>query len=332
MARRLRVKRINTVGFVDKGDDPEAQIVFWKRSGEDIDKRIVQRGAQWCVTTEDGSKTLGCHGTREAALRQLAAVEAVKRHKESPMKAFLKALGEAVGIPSDQADKLLADTGANDSGDEDGGTNTGEQHMSDLDKLQADLAAMTKRAEDAEARVAELEPEGEGDTEEILKDLPEDVIKRFEALEQQSRAAEEKLQKAEEKLQKAEQDRQNEAYVRKAAAYTHIPGVTPDDFGTLLRKMESGLDEDEREKLAEILNATNEALRTSVVYKELGGNGQDMGTVGAEVNKLAEEEMKADSSLSLQAARGLVWKKHPELRRAYDAQRDELRKHLRTED
>jgi hypothetical protein len=29
---RLRIRAINTVGFVDKGDDPVAEIVFWKRA------------------------------------------------------------------------------------------------------------------------------------------------------------------------------------------------------------------------------------------------------------------------------------------------------------
>ena len=37
MPQRLRIKRIDTVGFVDKGDDPEATVVFWKRA-DDVDK------------------------------------------------------------------------------------------------------------------------------------------------------------------------------------------------------------------------------------------------------------------------------------------------------
>jgi len=32
---RLRVKRIDTVGFVDKGDDPEAVVAFWKKRMEE---------------------------------------------------------------------------------------------------------------------------------------------------------------------------------------------------------------------------------------------------------------------------------------------------------
>jgi hypothetical protein len=40
-----------------------------------IAKKIVRRDGQWCVTTADGSETLGCHDTEAAAQRQLRAIE-----------------------------------------------------------------------------------------------------------------------------------------------------------------------------------------------------------------------------------------------------------------
>ena len=43
-----------------------------------VQYKIVKRGARYCVTTEDGSRTLGCHSTRAEALKQLRAVEANK--------------------------------------------------------------------------------------------------------------------------------------------------------------------------------------------------------------------------------------------------------------
>jgi len=58
---------------VEKGKDPECTFC------EEIAKRVVKRGEEWCVTTEDGSKTLGCHDTQAKAIQQLAAVEANKR-------------------------------------------------------------------------------------------------------------------------------------------------------------------------------------------------------------------------------------------------------------
>jgi hypothetical protein len=43
-----------------------------------VEKSIVERDGQYCVTTLDGKKTLGCHPTKEEAQRHLAAIEANK--------------------------------------------------------------------------------------------------------------------------------------------------------------------------------------------------------------------------------------------------------------
>ena len=42
-----------------------------------MEKKVVQRGEEWCVTTMDG-KTIACHPTKEEALAQLRAIEANK--------------------------------------------------------------------------------------------------------------------------------------------------------------------------------------------------------------------------------------------------------------
>lgn len=72
---RLRVRQLNTVGFVDKGDDPKAEIVFFKRHEDDLHKRIVERGGKFILMDQAGTKILGTHNTRAEAERQLAAVD-----------------------------------------------------------------------------------------------------------------------------------------------------------------------------------------------------------------------------------------------------------------
>jgi hypothetical protein len=47
--------------------------------------RIVKRGSQWCVVSEDGSKNLGCSPTREGAVQRLRQVEHFKNTKGSHM-------------------------------------------------------------------------------------------------------------------------------------------------------------------------------------------------------------------------------------------------------
>lgn len=41
-------------------------------------KKITKKGDKWCVLSEDGSETLGCHNSRDEAIDQLQAIEANK--------------------------------------------------------------------------------------------------------------------------------------------------------------------------------------------------------------------------------------------------------------
>jgi len=63
----------------ERSDYPLIGTTVFMRRTVRIAKRIEHRGNEWCVTTEDGAKTLGCHSTKEEAIRQLAAVEIHKR-------------------------------------------------------------------------------------------------------------------------------------------------------------------------------------------------------------------------------------------------------------
>ena len=49
-----------------------------------LEKKIVRRGEQYCVTNADGSRTLGCHDTQAAAAKQLRAIEANKAAGDDP--------------------------------------------------------------------------------------------------------------------------------------------------------------------------------------------------------------------------------------------------------
>lgn len=42
---------------------------------------IKKSGSKWLVTSKDGSKVLGKHDTKKAALEQLRAIEASKRER-----------------------------------------------------------------------------------------------------------------------------------------------------------------------------------------------------------------------------------------------------------
>lgn len=85
MARsRVRTRR-------EKRADPEPD------SGDaaDVSKKIVRRGTQYCVTSEDGSRNFGCFATRAEAERRLGQVESFKDEKADWTAAFINSLPDS---------------------------------------------------------------------------------------------------------------------------------------------------------------------------------------------------------------------------------------------
>lgn len=60
--------------------EPAPMLERYRDDGEVRIYKITKRGDEFCVTTEDGSKTLGCHDSKEKAMAQLRAVEANKNN------------------------------------------------------------------------------------------------------------------------------------------------------------------------------------------------------------------------------------------------------------
>jgi HK97 family phage prohead protease len=76
-AGNRRVEEV--LALLDAGPEPGAEHESKPDPpGKAITKRIVERDGQWCVVSEDGAKTLGCHPSRAEAVEQLQAVEANK--------------------------------------------------------------------------------------------------------------------------------------------------------------------------------------------------------------------------------------------------------------
>lgn len=78
MPQRLRVKEIQTVGFVDKGDDPSAEIVFFKRQ--------ARKKVSWLRTTKE---------------RKMA--------KDKDKNGLLAGILKAFGLGEEEAQKILSD-------------------------------------------------------------------------------------------------------------------------------------------------------------------------------------------------------------------------------
>ena len=257
MSQILRLNEIQRVAFVDKGDNPTAEVVIHKRlhpedHDEELEKRIVERDGQFCVVSDDGSETLGCHDTESEALEQLRAVEANKAKdsdmdEESLFRKFLRFLKNE--------DVEMSDTDQNTDG-------------FDVEKLDDEAREafdeLNDELEKAQARIDELEAaDADPDADEgVAKaDLPDEVRKALEDAE--SRASE-----AEERIEKLEMEKRRERFITKAASFDNLPGVTGDDFGEILMKIDEALTEDEFDAFEKVLRGADNAI-------EEGSRGQD---------------------------------------------------------
>ena len=350
MPTRLRITRLDRVGFVDKGDDPEATIVFWKRA-----ETFAEQGDEQQLRNEIWDTTHGMSRALESALFDAEedqdpeaiiltsldqfvatvkaklpmwlqgkavdktakgdAVPTPEKNEGSRIQKMVKFLLSDIGWPKEKIEKLGLDEGS--EGDP---AKEGDMEGFDVTKLpdeaQAEFVKLQEKITEQEGLLAaEGESDGDGDGGEGDADpLPEEVQKRLDK-------ADERAQAAEDRVTKMESDRENERFLKLAGDYT-LPGWTADDCGPILRKIHGSLDEDEVKKFTEILKGASEAIKTGNLLKEVGvGGDPEEGSAEAEVKIEVEKLMAADAELDEQAARGQVFRKNGALQARYTAER-----------
>lgn len=136
----------------------------------------------------------------------------------------------------------------------------------------------------------------------------------------------EALQKSEADKAKAEADRRREQFVRKAAEFKHLPGVTADDMGSILEKADRLLPKAENDKLVAVLKSANEIVGQSALFGERGSAASGEKTAYGEITAKAEDLRKADGKLTLEQARARVIKSNPDLFRRYQTEIDDLKR------
>jgi len=281
---RLHVKRLDTVGFVDRGDDPAATVVFFKRREQPVQKYIEEKDGKFCVYSEDGKK-LGEHDSRDDAEAQLRAIEANK--------------GKMEKLPAEGA-------GAAANGQEQAApTPTEEATMFDVTKLSTEAQAEFKKLTD---KVTELE--GQLNPPKPAP-LPADVQKKIDETEKRANDLAEQVQKLQDQ-------REAETFIAKAKALS----LPADDFGSILRKISKALTAEEMTKLETTLKALAEQVRQAGLFKEIGRGGTGAATeTEAKVAELVKEVRKANPTWAAERAHGEVMKNHPALRRALEEER-----------
>jgi hypothetical protein len=178
----------------------------------------------------------------------------------------------------------------------------------DDDKDQEDDAPQNKKAK----KMAKKADKGavEKALEKIEKEedidlLPEDIQKAVRPLWKHN------VELAE-KIEKMEDERLTKEFIAKAAEFTRLP-KTP-EFATVLKSMSQKLDADEFAVVEGVFKASEEALKESGLFAEVGSTIAVAGTPQGKLEAMAKERLtKSDGKLTYEQAMADVTMEHPEI-------------------
>jgi len=291
--QRLRLTRLDSVGFVDQGANPVADITLWKRHQPD------QTGDDMA----DQNKTPDANEVAKAVLSALQksgyaiatdsgyAIATDANDLLKQIAALLSKSGYAIATDSGYA--IATDSGY--------AIATDRVRQPFMKRFLKALGLSDAQVEAVEKVDAQPEP------------MDAEVAKRMADAEKRAAEAEAVAKAATDRISALELQRRTEQAVEKARGFAHLP-VKPEEFGVILRKVNDGekLTDAERAELERALAANNEVVRTAKLFIEIGKTAAPEGSARAKVDAAAAEIRKANPKLSEQAARGQVYKQHPE--------------------
>ena len=167
---------------------------------------------------------------------------------------------------------------------------------------------LRKELEDQKSAWAKLKDlfvgKNKDDEEKTREAVPAAVQKRLD-----EQAAE--VKESREEVAKIRAERRREQMIAKVAQYQNIPGLSADDFATVL---EAQSDEN-LEKLEKVLKAADGAVKNSGVLTEIGVRGAaDDNSPEGKIEKAAQEIRKGkETKMTIEQARVQAYKDHPEL-------------------
>lgn len=170
-----------------------------------------------------------------------------------------------------------------------------------LAKMASDLAAMTTRAEAAEAKL----PKPEED--EIVKAAIDPVIKAaIKKAQDEAEKARKEAAAAREEVAKATEEREQSEFIGKAEKLPSFGRAR--EFGPILHKISKALTADEWKVFWTRLNSADHALRVSKAFDELGLSASDEGEPNERLTAMAQDLVKqsvakgADKKMSFEQA------------------------------
>ena len=325
MATRLKKLRINRVDVVDKGAAPDARIVLFKRhepvekndeydhgdyTPQTVEQILSQRDAKeawWELTGAlemSVRSIMACAEPDEAAdlLTQTVNEFSTRARKLLPGMAVSKAWREAVD-EVEKAGRVIAGQRLTRIKDAISVLQQIVREAEPAEKGESDMAEadVAKRAEQAEARIKELEAQ-------IAK--ADDVTKRLEAAEQRAQDAEAVAKRNQERLEERE-------YIEKAQQYTALPVKAEEDWRVL--KAIDAMEPSVRDRALELLAAAEGQLALAGALSSVGKGGERRGggSAYADAQLLARGLVQKGTHTSESEAMTQVFRENPALYERY---------------
>jgi hypothetical protein len=154
-----------------------------------------------------------------------------------------------------------------------------------LAEKETELAAMKKRAEDAEAKLPKE------DEDPVVKAAIDPVVKAaIKKAQERAEAAEKKAEAAQEEVAKATEEREKSEYIAKAKELSSFGPAR--EFGPILQKVAKALDPVEFKTFWKRLASADHVLRVSEAFKELGVSSAEEGEPGDRLTAMAQDVIK----------------------------------------
>jgi len=295
---RLFIEEIVSVGAVPDGDNPESEIVFFKKlEKRDVPTEERERLATRGQALPDGSFPIATI----ADLRNAIKAYGRAKNKAAARRHIIKrarALGATNLLPdmwtkSRQTVKPM-------EGD--------RMAEFDFDGFSDEQRTAVEAAfAEFEETIATLEQPEDVEPVDVAKDaspaLQELIAKKNEEL----LAKDAELAKANAELARQRQEARDSEFLAKAADLKAVLG-DPETWGPVLDRLEAGAPEEFQALVAQ-LSVTKAAVETGAIFDELGKSND----AGDKLTVLAKAKMELNPSLTVEAARAQVYLENPDL-------------------
>lgn len=294
--KKLSKVVLNEVSFVGAGDNPEAHVVLLKTKVPEIVNKVCK------AFVNKEMKTFN------EILQENEVRETLYEYKWAWQDAFCSVIDDENIKDKQSAIVQITEEflqALNDIKNKQEDSVTTEELQKQIEELQKQLDEKSAKVDEVTKELEALKKTEEKEEDIDKSALPEDVRKRMDEMEAVTKAA-----LAEVALMKAEAI--HKALVEKCATVEYVG--KKEDLAEILKDLDSA----KADAIFDVFKTINERLKTSNLFKEFGATaGVGEKTASEQLDKIADDIRKEDTTLTKEQALAKAYDKNPELVKQY---------------